>query len=224
LLVVIFSSCQKTIEPTVGAKETAPKEIIITETSKFLVDGKDYLTYSEYFAKYKNQNNFIEDEEEIIIDFTDSNYIFTSESALYAWTFTKPSAELIRQKLDSAILWQNYATSRNMLDDSLATDLYADSILQDDFSKGSPALFFSGLYSDPNYTGTFYWYPLISFRPSLGSFNRRASSVADFYLFPKLNMLAAKTWFRGSKLFYWSWRTIPNLRTLNYDNIASSKL
>ena len=196
---------------------------MLNSATKFLKNGQDYITYGEYVAKYKTGNNFGEIEDEIIIDFTDSNYIFSSESALYAWTYTKPSAKIIRQKLDSSLMWQAYAQSRNMLDNETATNNYVDSIINQDMNR-DPTPFFTGLYDLPNYTGMFYWYPLISIRPSLGSFNGRASSLADYFIVPKLNMLASRTWYRGSKLFYWSWRTIDNLVIVNYDNKASSKL
>ena len=160
----------------------------------------------------------------VVIDFNGNNYIFRTSNALRKWSNETAGAQGYALLLDTAEIWQNYATQRGIIDDSLATIQYTDSLIATENIPDGSTPFVTALHDGYNYTGNFYWLPFIPIRPSFGSLNKRASSLADYYILPKLNMLAERTWFRGGKFFYWSWVQLPNLSSVGYDNKASSKL
>lgn len=231
LLVTLMAiGCKKESKPM--AAELMPPEAIVTANTKFLVDGVTEVTMGEF----QNANNFSDDGATeskgettqntcVVVDANGQNYIFTSENSLRTWASAADSRTAYINKLDSAEIWQQYADNHGMLDDSIATVIFTDSIIASEASSNAgPAPLLTGLYNGYNYSGTFYWLPVVSIRPTFGNFNSKASSLADYYLLPKLNMLAAKTWFRGSKFFYWSWRQIPTLGSYNFDNKTCSKL
>lgn len=170
-------------------------------------------------------------EENILVDFGGYNYLFDNDSLLIVWAQAQnsESATALLNMLNKVDTLQTYAISRGILDDSLATLNYSDSLNGCDgldstvlASKGAPVV--SALYDLKNYGGASSWLAFISIRPTLGWFNGRTTSLQDWYLSPKLNMLASNTWWRGKKFFYWSWRFIPNLASYGYDNKAKSKL
>ncbi len=226
-LFLLLLSCSKQTG-TVQTEASQPKEVILDASTKFLINGVEEMTYTQFNEEYP-ANSLIETDPKdssrcIVIDFNGVNYIFTSETALRKWSNMTSGAGEYAKKLDTVTQWQNYATARGIIDDSIATVQYTDSLIAATTVFG-PAPIFTGMYSGYNYSGVTYWWPVISIRPTLGSFNGTGSSLADYYFAsPKLNMLASKTWFRGSKFFYFSFSLIPNLNTVGYDNKASSKL
>ena len=236
LLIAIISLAMSCKKQTSSGEEvfSKPKEILLNESTIFLVDGTEPMTYNEYrntYNDYLNESSLSAENDPprdtsecIVIDFNGNNYIFKTSQALRKWANLTPGAEEYALKLDTAEMWQNYATQRGIIDDSLQTELFTDSLIASENLTTGPNPFITALHDGYNYTGKIYWTPIIPFRPSLGSFNKKASSLEDYYILPKLNMLAEKTWFRGSKFFYNSWRQIPTLSTVGFDNKASSKL
>jgi hypothetical protein len=188
------------------------------------LNGKESVTYSQFLSQLPQAqlSRLYSTEENIIIDFEGNNYIFTDDDKLIDWARVTTNANVFILALDTIDQQQEYAISRNMLDDEESTEAYSDSTDKENEARGIP--FISALYDLTNYGGNFHSFFLFSFRPTLGSFNNRASSLQDWNLTPRLNLLASKTWFRGRKLFYWSWTQISNLSTVNFDNDAESKL
>jgi hypothetical protein len=223
---LLFISCSRQTG-TVKEEALQPKEIILDANTKFLINGKEEMTYSKYNLLYPvnslNESSTKDSSRCIVIGFNGANYIFTSEAQLRKWSKLTAGAEEYAKKLDTADQLQNYATIRGILDDSLATLQFTDSLIAATGPSLAPVPI-SGLYDFYDYNGSYYWWPVVSIRPTLGGFNGRGSSLTDYYFTPKLNMLTARTWFRGEKFFYWSWSLFRNLNSVGYDNKASSKL
>lgn len=220
---VLFTSCKKN-QTLIEESQPQPKEYIVTENTIFLVNGQIPMTFSEYQKRkaQKIETDTDDDTESIIIDYNDENVIFENDNELREWALIKDSTGQIIALLDKKDSLINYATRRGIIDDSLATLAYTDSLAALE-TEGSPPTF-TALYNGYNYSGTPYGLAFISIRPTLGSFNGQASSLADWFLIPKVNFIASKTWFRGSKYFYWSWTQRSNLGTVGFDNKAKSKL
>lgn len=224
ILLLILAGCVKKSQVDTPIQQNQPKEIILTASTKFLVNAKEEMTYGQYADRYLNNQigqNIYSTEPSIVIGFNGSNFIFTNDGQLLNWANSTSGAKDFAKMLDTITLYQNYATIRGFLNNDALTEAYTDSLIN---ATSGPAPFLTGLYDGYNYTSTFYWLPVISFRPTFGSFNDKASSLADYNINPRLNMLASRTWFRGKKFFYFSWRTISDLRAVNFDNTARSKL
>lgn len=221
----LFMACKKN-QTLVEEPKAQPKEVVITESSIFLLNGKIPMTFAEYQKRkaQKIKTDTDDDTESIIIDYKDENVIFENDSELREWALEKDSTGQIIALLDKKDSLIGYATQRGIIDDSLATLAYTDSLAAAEAATNAPTPIVTALYDGYNYTGTQYWLWLVSIRPTLGAFNGRASSLADWFLLPKVNFLASRTWFRGSKYFYWSFKQIPNLASVGFDNKAKSKL
>jgi hypothetical protein len=232
----LVSSCNK--ENLTAAASEKPKELKVDASTKFIVDGKLTMTMAEFNEKYGedansdnvgNTGKFTPETNNtnIVMDYNGQNYIFTSDGALRTWATsgTYDRIEFIN-KLDSAYMWQAYAYNRGILDDSLATLAYTDSITAAFLQRNAAPLFYSAIYDGAYYTGQsaalnpyYVGIPV----PTFGSMNRRASSYADWFIQFRLFFMASKTWFRGTRFWYYSWTQNANLAIIGFDNMASSK-
>lgn len=219
-IVLLIASCQKQKEE---AEQLSKGNETNAETI-FLLNGKTPVTYAEYqrrkLGKIRTERG---SSEESIVPYEGDYLLFENDDELREWSLDKDSSGQIIALLNKQDSLIEYATQRGIIDDSLATLAYTDSLAGTEQSYGSTPLL-STLYNGYNYSGGTHSLAFISIRPTLGDFNGKASSLADWFLLPKLNFLASKTWFRGSKYFYWSYTFENNLGNVSFDNKAKSKL
>jgi hypothetical protein len=232
--VLLFSlfSCKKeaNVDNEITPPLSKPKEINLTASTKFLVNGVEEMTYADYENSVKNnlQPNVPagnSNEQSIIIDFNGNNYIFSNDAQLLNWANSTSGANIFTDKLNEIAQYQTFATNNGMIDDEALTQQYINNIIIPNEPTPNASNPISALYDGYRYTGNFYWWiQPMSWRPSLGDFNDRGSSITDYFIGLRLNMLASRTWFRGRKFFYFSWTQIQDLRVVSFDNTARSKL
>jgi hypothetical protein len=144
---------------------------------------------------------------------------------LLNWANSTSGANIFTDKLNEIAQYQTFATNNGMIDDEALTQQYINNIIIPNEPTPNASNPISALYDGYRYTGNFYWWiQPMSWRPSLGDFNDRGSSITDYFIGLRLNMLASRTWFRGRKFFYFSWTQIQDLRVVSFDNTARSKL
>lgn len=231
VLFVIAIGCQK---KDASEKSLKVQESDINSLKTFLHNGKVRITWNEYQMIYNSlgtANRILSDESTILVGFDEGgDYLFDNDTLLTAWAQSLDTQEgaALLDKLDEIDSLQTYAISRGIIDDSLETLNYADSLngcdCSDSTAMANKGFFpFTALYEHTNYGGNIYW-SAINIVPSFGWFNGRASSLQDWHLVPRLNLLASRTWWRGQKMVYWSWIKIPNLGSYNFNDKAKSRL
>lgn len=151
---ILFTACQKGNVQNNDSK-LSPKEVVLNENSIFLLNGKIPMTFAEYQKRKAEKLGLdSDDEESIIIDYNGENVIFENDSELRIWALEKDSTGQIIALLDKKDSLIDYATQRGILDDSLATLAYSDSLeAAEQQANAGPAPLLSTLYNGYNYSG-----------------------------------------------------------------------